>query len=488
MVLSLIAAVVVVPTYTAQASLLVLLSPEYAYHAEAGSDEIINGALQQDSILNSEVQILTSPAIEEASIRQIGLDKLYPGAGTGIKQRLENLAAAAARLVGFPMPATDPGIDPVKRAVGRFGKKLSATADKTASVIQVSFAHKNPDVAAAVVNAVIANYLSQRQKIYLDLQSNVVAQQAEGLRQKLDQASQAITEFQAANGISDFDAQMAILLRRQDDLTQDLFNTDSTIAEAGSRLTAIDQQLKSTPSDIVLGSQNEADLRTSTLRSNLANMRQQEATLEQNYVETAQPVVEIKREIEQLQAELDRANQDQNPSSVQRGRNSVYDALALDRAHTTETVDGAQGRRTQLAAQLDATKTAIADLQKKRQTLEELRRQKDILEQNYATTTKTLSDRQMIESIDAKKAANVRVIQPAEIPINPAPIRMLLLVAAPFLSIFLGFMTALLSDVFRKGYLSSETIERNLGLPVIASISDGERAKGMLTLLLRPET
>jgi capsular polysaccharide biosynthesis protein len=46
------------------------------------------------------------------------------------------------------------------------------------------------------------------------------------------------------------------------------------------------------------------------------------------------------------------------------------------------------------------------------------------------------------------------------------------LAAGVILSVLMGILVALLSHVFRRGYISPETLERRLGVPVLASIPD----------------
>jgi capsular polysaccharide biosynthesis protein len=46
------------------------------------------------------------------------------------------------------------------------------------------------------------------------------------------------------------------------------------------------------------------------------------------------------------------------------------------------------------------------------------------------------------------------------------------LAAGVMLSIFMGALVAVLSNLLRRGYISPETLERRLGIPVLASIPD----------------
>jgi capsular polysaccharide biosynthesis protein len=84
------------------------------------------------------------------------------------------------------------------------------------------------------------------------------------------------------------------------------------------------------------------------------------------------------------------------------------------------------------------------------------------------------------ELVSAKKAANVRVIQPAEIPVNADNLRMVVLAAGMMLCLFVGLAAAMLSEVFRRGYISSEKLERELGMPVLANVPVLTRAPNLI--------
>jgi capsular polysaccharide biosynthesis protein len=83
---------------------------------------------------------------------------------------------------------------------------------------------------------------------------------------------------------------------------------------------------------------------------------------------------------------------------------------------------------------------------------------------------KALDDRALQEDVIAKKTANVRVIQEAETPVAPTNLRLVILAAGVLLTLFTGFLATLLSNVFRRGYISQEAVEHDLGLPVLVRL------------------
>ena len=75
----LVFAILSVPRYAAHASLLVNSGPEYTVRPEAGQQTVVNQVAEREQILGTEVEILQSRSLQESVVRQIGLDRLYPG-------------------------------------------------------------------------------------------------------------------------------------------------------------------------------------------------------------------------------------------------------------------------------------------------------------------------------------------------------------------------------------------------------------------------
>lgn len=473
LVLAVGAAVMVVPTYTAGSTLLVLLSPEYAYRPEAGADTFVNMALERDAILSSEISILSSMNLQYEVIDKIGVDKLYPdlvkpaGWFDRMKQRL--LGKRSQR-------------NPVDMAAEQFSKDLMAFPDKSGNTIQVGFRHRNPVLAAEVVNELVTAYLASRESVYLDVQSDLVRKQADKLHAELDVASDNLTAYQMQSGISDFATQLDILLRQQGDLNRNLQQTETTIADSSQRAQTIKAQLAKTPAQVVQFSDDESDRRVQAARDSLAALTQKETDLRQTYTDGSDKVIAVRSQIKAMQSEIGRLQNNGKPSAVRRGLNEVYATLDLDRLRAESSLAAATQQHAAIELQLQQINKSISALYEKKSGLEEKQRQKALLEQNYATAMKTLDERRMQEDVEAKKATNVRVIQPAGPPMKSNSIRLVILAGGAIMSLVVALLTAFLSDVFRRGFISPERLERSLGIRVLGSVSASHRLRPILSL------
>src|SRR5580704_6786082 len=66
------------PKYAAEAKLLVKSGREFQSRPDPGQTAAVEPYLTKQEVMNSELEILTSNDLVEATINRIGIDKLYP--------------------------------------------------------------------------------------------------------------------------------------------------------------------------------------------------------------------------------------------------------------------------------------------------------------------------------------------------------------------------------------------------------------------------
>lgn len=474
-------ALVIHSRYAATTSLVVTLGPEYTYRPEAGAQSLVNAAAEREQILATEIQILQSPSLIEDVIRKVGLERLYPdyvnkGPIATVVGAVKRAVSATVRgvksLLGMqvPPPADD---DPVKLAVEDFQSDFDTQALRIGNVIELSYKHRDPDLAAETLNTLVAMYLERRQKLFNDVQAPVVNQQLTQAQQDLADADRNLREFKQTRGISNFDTQMDILLHQQGDLEKDRQDADNLSRQTAHRVQDLKAQLATTPVDVAQYSDTDTGQRLETLQDDLDQLRAKEIDMRANYLPESRPMVEIHRQIADREAAIAKLKQDASPSNVRMGRNTVYDAVSLDLMHAEADLNAQQTRLARDEQQLQQVRDSVAQLNQQQIDLQQLERQRTVLEDKYKDLVKTLGDRQLLENVDARRSANVHMLQPADVPIKSTGVRKALVLGGLVLSLLVGIVVAVFSEYSRRGYLSPESVERSLGLPVLVSIPDG---------------
>ncbi len=452
-----IASLTVSPRYVADAELLVLPSSIYSPQADVGGGPPPPILLERDTYLKNEVEILMSASLAEATIRKIGLARLYPD--------------AAVPLVQHPWTRTFP-VDPVVRAVSRFRRDFSATADKTGNIIVVGFHHRNPVTAADTANTAVALYLEKRGELYDDNESRVVAEHVAAQRERLDVAEKAYADFRSAYGISSYETQLDILLHQQGDIARDLARADSDTKQGLKRLDSLQAETDKVPSQVVIYSQTNQQTQIENLKTVLENLHIQEAGLRVHASDLNPVLMDVRGQIKENAAALHRLRNGSSPPEVRTGRNPVMDALELDKIHAKQDLQAAVARHDADTTQLVQVEASIGALEAREPELRRLQRQRDLAAASYQSIVRTLDDRRITESAGLMRSANVRVIQSAEVPIELPKLRTLILAAGLMLSLFAAVAAAILSEVFRRGYICAERLERDLGIPVLTSVRD----------------
>ena len=157
-------------------------------------------------------------------------------------------------------------------------------------------------------------------------------------------------------------------------------------------------------------------------------------------------------------------------TTVRRGSPSLLSNMEIERSRAEQDLKANLARRETDQKQLAQLDEQIKSLDKRESDLAKLDLQQKLVEETYRSTMKLLDQQKLEETLVEKTAANIRVIEPAEAPLNPANSRLLILVSGALLSLFVGVLVAWLSALFRRSFLASAEIEKKLGIPVLLTV------------------
>jgi uncharacterized protein involved in exopolysaccharide biosynthesis len=457
------------PTYVTSSTLLVLASDAYGNQPVALSTQAAAApmVMEREAILNAELSILTSPSIVREVVRTLSPQGIYPGA-----ERVGMLGGLLARL-GMRQPT-----DPEQVATDRVLQSLAAVSDKRGGTLTVSFSHGDPVIGAKVLDQLLQAFQKRRASLYLNAQSELIALKVADAKSRLEAAERALAGYQADSGISDYQVQMELLLRRLSDLERAEQAARTELGEAAQRVATLKSQLRTTPDSVVQYSDAESDRRAQAARDSLSDLRRQRAQLLETFTEKSQKVTVVQGQIEALEKELSSLLATPAPSSVRRGLNEVRTSVELALLRAQGESVSLEQRRRELASQVADVRAQVTALQDKHAGFESLVRQKALTEQAYLTSTKSLQERASIEEIESKRVANVRVLTPPEPARAPTRSRLAIIAAGILLGALSAAIVALLGHRFRRSFIDPERLAADLGLPVLACIDERRPASG----------
>src|SRR6185312_16556372 len=193
--------------------------------------------------VRTEVDILQSRALADAIVRKLDLVdapdfKAAPRAPTWIDWL--TLGLKKANLYVKHVLSIDTKADPLSSTVELFGRRLQVLANEKSHIVAVRFQAGSPDLSAAVVNALLADYLTNQVSASLTAsarENEWLTEHLSALQRAVDEAAQRAQSFRDASGLVDIQAgavsalqlnerQQALAAARQElDKAQVAYNT-----------------------------------------------------------------------------------------------------------------------------------------------------------------------------------------------------------------------------------------------------------------------
>lgn len=430
------------PVYEAKAQILVKMGRENLYiPPNSTNSRIIN--FNRDNQINSEIELLKSRSLAENVIRSLGPETIY--------KKLDH-----------------------KDTVLKFQKSLSVEGIKKSDVIAVSFKHKDPKMAAKIVNTLANAYFEKHLLVHKNPQSyNFFEDQSQVLKTRLEQSEAALETFKRQNRVTALDEQQKLLLKHIADLNAELNQTLGREAETKNRILQTRQQLDKTPETIAQGKEVDHNpYLISNLEARLVELQLKEKQLLIKYTPQSRLVKNVKEEIQMVQERLAQ-NEKKQYGSSRVGLNTTYQRLQEEFFRN-------QTEGKALAAKRVIQNTQLTDYQGKREQLNQmevklnqLEQSVDVNRQNYRLYLAKFEESRISDAMDNKKMANVSLMQSALTPLKPVSPKVLLnIVLAIFLGGFGGLGLAFFGEYFDDSLEKPEDVEKELQLPVLTSIPE----------------
>jgi len=430
-------------SYEAVSRLYIGLGQEYVFQPLVG--DAARGAIpEQDRVIQSETQLLASPIIAERVLEQIGIETVFPKLATEIAE------AAPEKQVTLQ-----------QQAVMALQKSFSTGTEPKTPVIHTSFEHENAQVAADVLNAIIATYLEYRREVLVGGESGAFGEQRSEFAQRLSGKEKEIQQFLVKNSISDFEGERTATQALIQDISRTLSAVEAGLSEAEGRYASLSQRLATLSPDIELFTESNNSQR-------LLDLELERRQLLSRYREGSIPVQEVDRRIAEARSLIE--GQGANSGLKRRGPNPTYQQLETDTVKAEAEVRSQRQRTEALRQQLNDADARLALLTRLQPTYQALLRERDVLESNVRGFAARDEEERALVSLAARSADNIRVMEPAR---PPAKGKSLRLPAALALVAFAG-LTALIAGLVyaltRDGFATAGSAARTLGLPALASV------------------
>jgi uncharacterized protein involved in exopolysaccharide biosynthesis len=430
-------------SYPASASILVQLGQEYVYEPRAG--DAARGAVpENDSLVQSEVEILMSAQLRERTIRRIGLEALYPELG-------EKYAAAP--------PAGKAQV--MAKAVEDFGKNLSVGSAPDNPVVRIGFEHDSGEMAARAVNTLLEEYLIYRRTVLIQPSSPVLERQRVLFEDQLAQADTAYQQFLTTNDIGDFNAQKNALTNLIGQIETQRQMAEVTLQDRQARLATLDAQLAQVAPEI--GLFRDIDPAAAT---RLAALRLQREEMLSRYLPTAQPVKDVEAQIVQLEAAMN-TGRTQTDGARRIGVNPVHQTLQTDRIQTAAEVAALQQSLAAYARQAQQATDQLQRLAVIEPQFQALSMDRDVLQSSVRDFTVKERQDDAARKIASETNDNIRIVDRAVAPTRGESLRKPVFALAFLFGAFSALCAGLIRVFLRPGLPTPASASRTLDMPVL---------------------
>jgi polysaccharide biosynthesis transport protein len=435
-------------------------------------------AATSDSIINSEVEILTS----------------------------WDLAVQVAEAIG-PKRLLRSGTAPSKEiAAGIVAKGLTVTAHPGSSIIYVEYQNSDPELATQVLSELLSRYFVKHLEVHRSAGAfDFVSQQTDQVRTRLNQTEDALKEARAKAGIVSLAEGTAALSAELTRTEEQLSLAEADLAEQRARVEATNSSSPTGDTETpVKGVAKSAESTASVSPTNavthdkpelpdkvvqqyqvvinrLADLRKSELDLLSKFAPGSVMVQVTRAQISDLSDEKQALEKKYPGLPTQ-----VLGATSSGQPGNTLTegarLAGMEAKTKALRSRLQELRGRMKQLAELAPTIGDLERKKELEENNYKYFANTLEKARVDEALDPSKIPNISAVQR---PSPPAPVtgkqfKIVLGCAAGGLA--LGIALALLRELILNQTLKRPTeLEAQLQTSLLLAIPDAS-SNGHLSL------
>ena len=402
----------------------------------------------REATINSEIRIASSREVIQQVIETLTIERVYP-------QLMESVSNPGTAL---------------QNAILKFKKNLSLTHGKDSNVIEISFQHENPEMAALAVNTLVEKLKEQHLRIFSDPKASFLGKQANDYRVKLEESNSQLQKFKEKYGLSSHVQERQLLLEQRKEMEIVLKTTQNEAEGLRTKLIALKKQKKSIPQRIPLSSVTDQHLLIDNAKRDLLELRRKEQALLTKYQESSRFVLELRQEI-QLFEEFIQKQENTLSDRITTGTNPMYQQIALEALSAESQLKSLLAKQETIKHQLTDLSTQIVQLDAHERELETLKLQVTSDRQNYERYLHKVEEARISEEMDQLKMANISVIQPATLPIRPVkPKKILNIMMGCIVGLVAGISGAFLFEYLGGSYTRPEQLARDLELPILVSI------------------
>ena len=409
--------------FVARSVIMVKFGREFTPPSEVGEGR--QASPGAETIINTEMQILTSRDLILNVVSAIGPAKLYPD------------------LAANPMPQEALN----EAATMRFLQNVFVKDIKRSNLLDVYFRHDDPRVAAFALRVLIDKFKEKHLQVFSDTKTSFLEEQLKTYGSRLKESEGELSGFRRKNDVFSIDEQRSMLIKQRSELDFALQGEENKIKEFKEKQSFFKNQTGDIFTDSI----------TTEMRSQLFTLQRNEQELSEKYTDSSKLLTTVRADIKLLKEQLKKREEELRSNSL-------------------KAVDGELGplevRVTHLRRQRDHIDGQLRALDSRSAQFGELRRETAANEINYQTYLKKLEEARISEDLDRRKMTNITVVQEASVPMVPMQTnRQKTIGIGLFLSLAVALGLAFGTEWLPQCLTTPQSAEKRLKLPILAAVA-----------------
>lgn len=368
---------------------------------------------------------------------------------------LSRVGAAVASIVPRrPGVSMDEQTRKAQERVRRFLERLDVDPRRDSYLVDVSFGHADPQVAAQTVNVLAEEYINMSldQRIHASEKGRrFIEKQLEVTKAALERSEEELQAFSESNEIVTMDEKQNIAYQKLADLNESLTKAQS------ARIAKESLYRQTQSGDLGSISLIVDNPLVKSLKEELARVELQRSKLAETFTPEYPEMKRVEGQIAVLKKRIG--------SEEKR----IVEAIRAD-------YEAAKRREELLSAALEEQKKVVSEFNQRAIDYKILRREVDTNRGIYKALLQRLKEVEVTEGI---KASNIQVVDKAEVPLypdEPRPMRNLLL--AIVVGLMGGVGLAFVQENLDSSLKSPEDVEKYLVLPTLGVVPTIRQRKG----------
>jgi uncharacterized protein involved in exopolysaccharide biosynthesis len=442
----------------------------------AVSGQMVQMSDSQKREIQSAIDIFHSNAMHESIVDKIGVDQIldYSDEFTesnksaawidAIKSQIPKIKAALAAV-----RLADPENRRAK-AIAAVEKQIKVKSEADSNLLAIRVRSESPKLSQSIGEIMMEKFQDLHLKAHRAPGAfSFFTDQLEITKRELETAMLSLRDAKNASSMTSIADQRVVLTEKLKGIELAILQANGDLKGTTAKAVDMEATLGSLP-DRLLTSETTGLTQTSRdeMRGKLYNLELELAELESKY-KSDHPMVE-KKSKQLVEARAVFGDENVMPQRTT-ASNPTRDAVKVQQLLSKADTASATARVEELENRRKAVLQEIRQLNEQENRIESLQREIAVLDVKYKRYSESLEQSRIDEALQRDRLSSVNVIQPPTFDDDPVDIsNSIIALGGGFCSLLLGLGAAFARRYFRNDLANVDDVERELELPVLASI------------------